>query len=231
VSQVAPLSPETLAIRETLAALGARYHRAGWNFGTSGNLSARVTIEGASPAEADRVVVTASGRDKSQLGEDDFVEVSLEGELLAAGPRSRPSAETSIHLAVYRTRPDARVSLHVHTVASTLASPDKPAAGDHDHPRLVFTGLELIKGWDLWEQGEKAELPLFPNHHRVPQIASDIEAFYRARPDERVPSLLIASHGITAWGADAFSANRHLEVTEFLCQVALARRSVPTAPR
>lgn len=228
-----PLSDATLEARTQLVALGARYHRAGWLLGTSGNLSARV----ATPS-GERVVVTASGRDKGHLGREDFVELDLDGVLVAAGDgrlradpiatpepgRCRPSAEASIHLALYRTRPAARVALHVHTVASTLAAaddafPDAPAT-----PRLTFGGLELIKGWDVWDEGAVAHLPVFPNWSQVPRIAADIEAFYRTHPDERVPALLIAAHGITAWGPDAFSANRHLEVAEFLCRVALARR-------
>lgn len=231
---LAPLSDATRGARAQLVALGARYHRAGWLFGTSGNLSARVAT-----AAGERIVVTASGRDKGHLGLEDFVELDPGGAVLAAGDgrlradpvaqpdaaRCRPSAETSIHLALYRTRPAANVVLHVHTVASTLASPDFDAPlATLQIPQLTFSGLELIKGWDLWEEGAVAHLPVFPNWPEVPRIAADVEAFYRAHPDTRVPALLIAAHGITAWGADASCANRHLEVTEFLCQVALARR-------
>ena len=215
--RVGPLSDETLPLRRALAGLGARYHRQGWLFGTSGNLSARL---------GDRVVLSASGRDKGALGDDDFVEVDLDGTLLGTSG-GKPSAETSIHLALYETRPEAAVVLHVHTVASTLAEPDSArgcAPTDHEVPRLRFTGLELIKGWGLWDEDAVADLLVFPNHGSVPKIASEIAAFYRHHPDEKVPALLIAAHGITAWGVDAFSANRHLEVTEFLCQVALARR-------
>lgn len=215
-----PLSAETLPLRRALAGLGARYHRQGWLFGTSGNLSARL---------GDRIVLSASGRDKGALGDDDFVEVGLDGALLGANG-GKPSAETSIHLALYETRPEAAVVLHVHTVASTLAEPDVTrglgpgGAEGIDVPRLRFTGLELIKGWGLWDEHAVADLPVFANHASVPRIASEIAAFYRHHPTEPVPALLIAAHGITTWGADPFSANRHLEVAEFLCQVALARR-------
>jgi methylthioribulose-1-phosphate dehydratase len=219
-SVIPPLSEASLDARRQLVELGARYHRMGWLFGTSGNLSARFD----SPM-GDRFVVTASGRDKGRLTDIDFVEVDLEGTLHAAGPNGRPSAETTIHLAVYRTRPDTRVALHVHTVASTLALPTMKRAHP-DQPRIEFAGLELIKGWDLWDEGVTASLPVFPNHAHVPEIGKDIEAFYRAHPAERVPALLIATHGITAWGRSFFEANRHLEVTEFLCQTALAQRQL-----
>lgn len=209
-----PLSPETLPLRRALAGLGARYHRQGWLFGTSGNLSARLH---------DRIVLSASGRDKGALGDDDFVEVALDGTVVGTNA-GKPSAETSIHLALYATRPEAAVVLHVHTVASTLAEPDLTSSDETDVPRLRFSGLELIKGWGLWDEDAIADLPVFPNHASVPKIASEIATFYRQHPNEAVPALLIASHGITAWGVDPFAANRHLEVTEFLCQVALARR-------
>lgn len=225
---VPDLSGETRFAREQLVELGARYHRAGWLFGTSGNLSQRVL-----GPDLDRVVVTASGRDKGHLGLEDFVELDLDGNLLAAGhdvaadiirpttgARCRPSAEATIHLAVYRTWPEARCALHVHTIASTLTTPDGAFADAT--PRRTFTGLELIKGWDLWDEHAVAHLPIFPNWPSVPDIARDIETFYRAYATRDVPALLITSHGITAWGKDAFSANRHLEVTEFLCQAARA---------
>jgi len=221
-----------------LIALGERYQRAGWLLGTSGNLSARV----ATPT-GERLVVTASGRDKGHLGPEDFVELDLEGVLLAAGRGDAqsdpvatvvdagcvPSAEAAIHLALYRSHPGARVSVHVHTVASTLAEPDGAfPLGDGPHVRLVsFAGVELIKGWDLPDEPLVAYLPVFPNWPQVPKIAHEIEDFFRVHRAPRVPALLIAHHGITAWGRDAFSANRHLEVTEFLCQVAVARGPHP----
>ena len=217
----APLTPETRDARARLIALGARYHRAGWLYGTSGTLSMRV---------GERVVVTASGHDKGELGPEHFVEVALDGTLLAAGAvpgrdgapiRGRPSAETSIHLALYRTRPEARCALHVHTVASTLCSPVGPPLGDPPVPCRRYRGLELIKGWGLWEADAVAPLPIFPNWPDVTRIANEIEHFYRTTATA-VPALVIRSHGITAWGEDDFAANRHLEVTEFLCQVALA---------
>jgi ribulose-5-phosphate 4-epimerase/fuculose-1-phosphate aldolase len=71
-AEIAPLSSESLSAREQLVEFGARYHRMGWLFGTSGNLSARF-------GEGDRLVVTASGRDKGHLRIEDFVEVDLAG--------------------------------------------------------------------------------------------------------------------------------------------------------
>ncbi|TNF25297.1 MAG: methylthioribulose 1-phosphate dehydratase [Deltaproteobacteria bacterium] len=213
------LSDDTLELRGLLAELGRRYHAAGWLMGTSGNLSARLPAPDGGPG--DRALVTASGRHKGRLGTSDFVIVDLDGNLVAAGPDARPSAETRLHLAVYRRVPEAGVALHVHTVASTLLAPDMDGVdGAIGHAR--FADIEMIKGLDLWHPEDAAALPLFANHAHVPDIAADVERYY-AVPRE-VPAFVIRGHGITAWGSDPFTADRHLEVTEFLCRVALARR-------
>jgi len=213
---VAALSDASLAARRDLARLGRRYFNLGWLFGTVGNLSARV------PGSSDRVVITASGKHKGDLEERDFVEVSLDGTLLAAGhPGGRASAETSIHLAVYRTHPNATFGLHVHTIASTLLVAHRGG----QPPTVAFEGLEMLKAWDLWDESVVAELPLFANHADVADIGREVEAYYRALPPTTpaVPALIVRGHGITAWGTDAFTANRHLEATEFLCQIERAR--------
>ena len=54
------LSLGSRAARDALVILAHRYHRMGWLFGTSGNLSSRFSCEQESP----RVVITASGRNR-----------------------------------------------------------------------------------------------------------------------------------------------------------------------
>lgn len=211
------LEEDSRELRRGLARLGRRYDARGWLFGTCGNLSGRV---------GDRVTITASGRHKGELDEDDFVTVALDGALVAAGaPGARASAETSIHLALYRALPSARVVVHVHTVASSLVRGVEPsdaaARASGVVGELGFPGLEMVKGWGLWAEDARPVLPIFANHADVPAIARDVESFY-ATPRE-VPALVIAGHGLTAWGGSLFEANRHLEVAEFLCQVAHAR--------
>jgi methylthioribulose-1-phosphate dehydratase len=213
------LRPESLAARRALAALARRFHQAGWLYGTSGNLSARITA-GTEPW----LVITASGRDKGDLGEEGFVETDLDGKLVRAGSADdRPSAEVAIHGAIYGSIAGAGAVLHVHTVASSLVRPVGPLPGT-----LVFQGLEMLKGWGLWEPDARAELPVFPNHPEVPRIAREVRAWLcEPRP---APALVVAGHGITAWGTSIGDAARHLEVAEFLCQVARAGASAGLPP-
>ena len=194
-------------MRQRLIAEATRFHARGWMPATSGNLSLRDDADGA-------IAITASGVDKGELEESDILLLDSNGAPLEIPPGKRPSAETSIHLAIYRQIPDTGAVFHVHTVASTLASLDAPADGSP--PLLSFEGLELIKGYDIWEPGARAPLPVFPNHADVPRIAEDVEAFLQT--PARVPAFLIRGHGITAWGDTVEAARRHLEVTEFLCR-------------
>jgi len=185
--------------------------------GTSGNLSAR--FPGTDRAS---FVITASGLDKGALGLDDFVEVSLEGDLIARGPERRPSAETSIHSAVYRALPAVSATLHVHTVASTeLGRVHGPKGGP-----IHLSDLEMLKGWGMWEPGAQAALPVFANHPEVPKIAGDLTAWLERPGDASprpAPAMLIAGHGMTAWGSTLEDAHRHVEITEFFCQLGLSR--------
>lgn len=216
-SPPAPLSASSEPLRQALVDLGRRYGDLGWLLGTSGNLSARFARDDGRPA----AVVTASGRHKARLDATDFVEVDLDGELLAAGPDARPSAEASIHLAIYRRVPRAAYALHVHTVASTRLNAPRPAT--QGRPAVVaFTGVEMIKGYGLWDEGDVARLPVFDNHADVARIAAEVYEHLAAPDPIVVPALVVRGHGITAWGETAFDADRHLEVTEFLCRLATA---------
>ena len=199
--------------REVLIAEAARFHARGWMPATSGNLSVR-----SGPTAP--ITITRSGVDKGFLQESDMIVLDANGEPTDIPPSMRPSAETAIHLAIYRRIPSAGAVFHVHTVASTLASMQASAEGCP--PELEFQGHELIKGYGIWEANAIARLPVFANHADVSQIAQDVEAFLATPPT--VPAFLTRGHGITAWGETAATARRHLEVTEFLCQCQSAAR-------
>ena len=88
---------EYIAAGDTKAALrviGREFHSRRWSLGTSSNYS---VITHRNPIE---LLITASGKDKSSLTENDFVTVDAAGNLLdteqAAGKKS--SAETLLHL-------------------------------------------------------------------------------------------------------------------------------------
>ena len=97
---------------------------------TSGNFS--VQVDG-------RILITASGLDKGTLTPAGLLEVDANGNVLSG--EGKPSAETSLHLVLYRARPDAGAILHVHTIWNTLISARNASLG-----YVPLEGYELLKG-------------------------------------------------------------------------------------
>ncbi|ATL67829.1 S-methyl-5-thioribose-1-phosphate isomerase [Nocardia terpenica] len=194
-------------IAETARGLYVR----GWMPGTAGNISVRA---------GDAAVVTGSGLSKGELTAADMVTVNIADSQPVSGTR-RPSAETTIHTAVYRaTGADAVV--HVHPPHATARS-----VGARES--LRFSGYELIKGL---RASETIDIPVFANHADVPSIGADIERYLTEHPDAP-PVLFIAGHGITAWGEDLAQARDRAECLEAMCELVTltGRREIEEDPK
>ncbi|MBB5916933.1 methylthioribose-1-phosphate isomerase [Nocardia transvalensis] len=185
------------AASERIANVARGLYQRGWMPGTAGNISERV---------GDHTVITGSGLSKGELTASDMVTVTIADSQPVSGTR-RPSAETTIHTAVYRAT-DARAVVHAHPPHATARSIGTPES-------LRFTGYELIKG--LGATGA-IDIPVFPNHADVPSIGADIERHLSEHPDAP-PVLFIAGHGITAWGATLAQARDRAECLEAMCEL------------
>ncbi len=188
-----------------IAELGRQAHQRGWALGTSGNFSA---VTSRDPL---RLAITASGMDKGRLSPAQVLEIDGEGRPVGGGG-GRPSAETSLHLAVVRAR-GAGAVLHTHSPWSTLLSDLHAGAGG-----LAIEGYEMLKGLDGVTTHEHREwLPIVENTQDWSAGAAEVEAVLRRRPDAH--GLLIRRHGLYTWGRGFYEAVRHLEVLEFLLEV------------
>ncbi|MBF6241369.1 methylthioribulose 1-phosphate dehydratase [Nocardia otitidiscaviarum] len=179
--------------------------------GTAGNISVRQGVS---------AVITASGLSKGELTDTDTVTVRVADSEPALPSRRRPSAETTIHTAVYRTTNAAAV-VHVHPPHATALSVGTAASS------VRFSGYELIKGLG-GTSPHTIDIPVFPNHAEVPRIGRDIEGYLRDNPDAP-PVLFIAGHGITAWGASLAQARDRAECLEAVCELAslTGHREIP----
>ncbi|MFB2554377.1 methylthioribulose 1-phosphate dehydratase [Herbiconiux liangxiaofengii] len=219
----AGLSAETLtAAGAALAAESARFAARGWMPGTAGNLS--VTL-GRDPL---RLAVTASGLDKGELAASDVVIVDDNGEWATddtsarltdeLGLARRPSAEAGLHARVAAVT-GAGACIHVHALAAVRAG--------HRWPDGVeLNDLEMLKGIGHSAHGERVVIPVVQNHQDMRVLGGDFERVYLPATEQvaEVPALIVADHGIYAWGADLRQARWHLELTEALLQIALATR-------
>src|SRR5688572_25230221 len=126
---------ESAGPRQTgeLADAGCEFYRRGWVLGTSGNFSMLMSHD---PL---RIRITASGLEKGKLTETSFLE--LDGNGNAVQGSGKPSAETALHLTIYRGLPDVGSVLHTHSVWATILSDVF-----FDRGAIEIEGYEMLKG-------------------------------------------------------------------------------------
>lgn len=204
------MNPSLPAIARKLAEIGRDFYARGWVLGTSGNFS---TVVSRKPL---RLVITASSVSKGAIGPGDVLMVGLDGKAVAkrGGTKGgRPSAETLLHVAIARTR-GAGAILHTHSVWSTLLSERHAAEGG-----LTLSGLEMLKGLEGVKTHEHHErVPIFDNDQDMAALAERVDAMLETKP--AVHGFLLRGHGLYTWGDDLPQARRHIEIFEFLLEVA-----------
>jgi methylthioribulose-1-phosphate dehydratase len=192
-------------LAQALANIGREFHGRGWALGTSGNYSA---ILGRDPL---RLLITASGLDKSSLQPSQLLEIDETATVLRG--KGKPSAESFLHTAVARAR-DAGCILHTHSVWSTILS-DRHATKKY----LEIAGYEMLKGLEgVRTHAHHERIPIFENSQDIPKLAPEVEEALRADP--RTHAFLLRGHGLYTWGVDVAQARRHVEILEFLLEVA-----------
>ena len=195
------------AARTGIIAVGRRLDARGWAPATAGNYSARLE---------DGFAVTASGWHKGRLTGEGVLELDAEGAVLGEG---KSSAETHLHLSIYRLFPEAGAVLHGHSPQAVGLS---RAFRDLDAWR--FAGHEMIKVFPGHATHEaEIVLPIVDNSQDMTVIEAAI-APALARPGA-IPAYLIRDHGLYAWGKDLDEAERVLEAVEWLIAAELAERS------
>jgi methylthioribulose-1-phosphate dehydratase len=84
---------------------------------------------------------------------------------------------------------------------------------------VVFEGYEMQKGLaGITTHDCVVRLPILPNTQDM-QAASDTVRQRLAAGENFPYGLLLAGHGLYAWGEDLMTAYRHLEILEFLLEV------------
>ena len=184
---------------------GHQFYRRGWLTGTSGNFSVLLARK---PL---RICVTATGIEKSALDETNFLELDDDAEILQGF--GKPSAETLMHLTMYRFLPRARAILHSHSVAGTILSDTYFQDG-----AITLEGYEILKGLSGVETHEHREsVPVVENSQDHIALSHVVENVLR---DARgIHGIYLRRHGLYAWGETVDAARRHIEILEFLFDI------------
>jgi len=203
------------SLSRELCEIGREFHGRRWSLGTSSNYS---VVLGRDPL---RLLITTSGRDKSQLTTRDMIVVDSDGTPTEAHS-GKPSAETLLHC-VLAQDPGVGAVLHTHSVWSTILSDVFHASGGFE-----IHGYEMLKGLAGVTTHEHQQwVEIFENTQDIPALADE---FARRLSDVGRPlshGLLLRRHGLYTWGADLAEARRHVEIFEFLFEVLGHRLSLP----
>jgi methylthioribulose-1-phosphate dehydratase len=202
-----------MALADELTAAMAAIHARGWCDGTGGNFSC---VQQRDPL---LLLMAPSGVDKGQVQPGDLIVVDAAGQVIAGGGKA--SAETALHLEIV-CRCDAGAVLHTHSQAATLLSRRAladPRPGQDSAPKrdgvVRVEGLEMLKGLEgISTHATAIEIPVLANDQNLPRLSQ------RAGPllGDAPQGLLIAGHGLYAWGQSLSQAIRHLEILEFLLE-------------
>ena len=197
--------PSISASTLELAEAGHEFYRRGWVLGTSGNFSMLLARK---PL---RICVTASGIEKGNLDETNFLELDDDAEILQGF--GKPSAETLLHLTIYRFMPKARSILHTHSVWGTILS-------DHffEQGGIEINGYEMLKGLSGVKTHEHHEkVPIIENSQDYIALSHVIENVIR--DNDEIHGIYLRRHGLYTWGESVAEARRHVEIFEFLFEV------------
>lgn len=198
--------------REDLITSAQDFYEQRLMVGTAGNLSAKIDDQ--------TFWITASGRHKGRLTPHDFLRLDLDGNIIEQpNPDLKPSAETSIHLAIYNSFPEAKACYHVHSIEAKLASRFTETS------HLEIPPIEMLKGLDIWEENPQVSMRVFKNYLEVPKIAAEIRAEFSQNPPQ-VPALLIQDHGVTVWGNCANKAYHYIEIVEYIFRYMVTARQI-----
>lgn len=183
---------------EALVEIGRAFNARGWAPATSGNYSARL--------DDGRIAITVSGAHKGRLIAGDIM-------LLDSGDSRRPSAETALHLAVYRAFPETRSVLHSHAAISV-------GLGRASGEAWTIKGHELLKALPgIATHDMRIAIPIVENS----QDMALVEAAAMPRLNG-VPAFMIRGHGLYGWGRSIAEAERVIEALEWLAEAELAER-------
>jgi methylthioribulose-1-phosphate dehydratase len=201
------MDPQFEELAQQLIVAGNQLAADGMVPATSGNFSARC-------ANGD-LAITASGVHKGRMTLGDIMRTSENGESL---DQRKPSAETLLHVQIYRQYPEINAAIHVHSVNATVLS-------QMLQDSVNLSNYELLKAFPGIDTHEtEVTIPIFANDQQIPRLASAVDQYIKTHGD--IVAYLIAGHGFYAWGKTVEQALNCVEALEFLFSCELLKRRI-----
>lgn len=186
-----------MSVRSELIRYCHKVYEKGYVAAYDGNLSVRL--------EPNRILITPSGVNKGDLREEDLIEITLEGEVLAGS--KKPSTEYKIHTLAYKERKDVNAVLHAHPVNATAIATLGEGLTQPVFPEVVLSlgKVPLCK----YATPSTEELPNSMKNH--------IDYAW---------AMLFENHGAVTFGKTIKGAYFRMEKLEHASEIILKARSV-----
>lgn len=190
---------------QAICETGRFLYSKGWCPATSSNFSMRL--------EHDYAAITASGKHKGELTEEDILLIDLNGKAIHSN--LKPSAETLLHTGLYQRDKTIKSVLHTHSVNATVLSRLFEKQGF-----IRVEDFEVLKALPKIETHETSlNIPIFPNTQDIATLAKEVNHYLDNNP--HTFGYCIAGHGFYTWGNSLGAARRHIEAFEFLFECAI----------
>jgi len=195
---------------DAIIAAGRWLDGKGWAPATAGNYSMRL-------ADGARAI-TVSGWHKGRLTADGVMRVDAHGQSLDG---KWPSAETALHMDLYRRFAGANAVLHSHSPEAVGLSRAFPGARSY---RLAgHEMLKVLPGFTTHDA--HFDLPIVDNSQDMGDIIAAVTPWFAnegAAGGAPPSAYLIRGHGLYGWGGDMAEAERVIEGIEWMIAAELA---------
>ena len=154
------------------------------------------------------MLMAPSGVDKGSVRPHQLIVVN--GQQDVVDGIGRASAETALHRELIQQAGAGSV-LHTHSVQATVLSQHYRTQG-----YIPLEGWEMMKGLEgITTHATRVDIPVVANS----QSMEDLVMAFRPHITNRAHGILVAGHGLYAWGKNLGQARRHVEILEFLLNV------------
>lgn len=198
--------------RALISEMLSLFYEKGWVAGTGGGICAGL--------DADRFLMAPTGVHKERVQPADLFIVDRRGGEILRTPKNKTLrlSECSTIFCLLINQRGAGSVMHSHGLSSVLAG---DLAGKSD--RVVFHGLEMLKGIRGLSNIDRHAVPVIQNTPREPELVGQIKTAIEHPDFAKAHCILVKDHGAYIWGADLWETKRHAEVYHFLFEAMVAR--------
>ena len=160
------------------------------------------------------LVIKPSGVEYDDMSPTDMVVVRMSDGAVVEG-NLRASTDTPTHIELYKKFPQVGGITHTHSINATAfaqANVSVPALGT-THADYFHGAIPCTRGLRPDEVNDGYEF-------HTGQVIVETFREHKISPDE-IPGVLVANHGVFAWGKDALESVYHASALEIVAETAL----------